>query len=176
MGCEYLLLLLTSALSASGSAMGATRQGSGTVAADQSPQRVTPLSDVDSQRLRDQRAVVEKYLSDESSRTKYKTAPGNLGTIRAILNGNVFKPTETHKLQCLGVVLGDAFVLDLRMEWVMVEDGQGRDPALRLPGTSVLLFPLTMISKRIERGEKVDVFELFNGVAAEVEVARRRSK
>jgi hypothetical protein len=176
MGRGYLLLLLTSTLSASGSAMGATRQPSGTVAAGQSPQRVTSLSDADSQRLRDQRAVVEKYLGDESSRTKYKTAPGKLGTIRAILDGNVFKPNETHKLQCLGVVLGDAFVLDLRMEWVMVDDGQGRDPALRLPGTSVLLFPLTMISKRIERGEKVDVFDLFNGVAAEVEVARRRSK
>ena len=35
-------------------------------------------------------------------------------------------------------------------------------------------FPLTMISKRVERGEKVDVFELFNGVAAEVEAVRKR--
>ena len=34
------------------------------------------------------------------------------------------------------------------------------------------MFPLTMISKRVERGEAVDVFQLFNGVAAEVERMR----
>lgn len=72
-------------------------------------------------------------------------------------------------MQCLGIVLGDAFVQELKVEWVAVEDGSGRDPAVRLPGTSVILFPLTMISKCIERGDKVDVFDLFNAVAAKVE-------
>lgn len=59
------------------------------------------------------------------------------------------------------------------MEWVIVEDEYGGDPAVRLPGTSVILFPLTMISKRVERGDKVDVFDLFNGVAAQIENIRR---
>jgi len=31
-----------------------------------------------------------------------------------------------------------------------------------------------MISKPIERGEKVDVFDLFNGVAAKVEEMQRQ--
>jgi hypothetical protein len=66
-------------------------------------------------------------------------------------------------------VLGDAFVQELKMEWVLVEDASGRDPAVRLPGTSIILYPLTMISKRIERGDKVDVFDMFNSVAAKVE-------
>jgi hypothetical protein len=30
-----------------------------------------------------------------------------------------------------------------------------------LEGTSVRLFPLTMISKRVERGEVVDVYDVF---------------
>lgn len=59
------------------------------------------------------------------------------------------------------------------MEWVMVEDDSGRDPAVQLPGSTIILYPLTMISKRIERGEKVDVFDLFNGIAAKVEEAQR---
>jgi len=33
------------------------------------------------------------------------------------------------------------------MEWVTVEDEYGKDPALRFPGTTVIAFPLTMISK-----------------------------
>lgn len=45
---------------------------------------------------------------------------------------------------------------------------------MRLPGTTIILFPLTMISQRVERGEQVDVFALFNGVAAQVDDLRRR--
>ena len=60
------------------------------------------------------------------------------------------------------------------MEWVSVEDDYGRDLAVRLPGTTVVLFPLTMISKRIERGEHVDVFELFKSVVAQVDDIKQR--
>jgi hypothetical protein len=50
--------------------------------------------------------------------------------------------------------------------WVMGEDDYGRDPAIKYQETSFILFPLTMTSKRIERGERVDVFDLYDGVAA----------
>lgn len=132
-------------------------------------QKLTDLTDADEQRLRDQRAVVEAYLANEKSKRNYQTAVGKLGTIRAILAANVFKPDQTYELQCLGIVLGDTFVQELEMEWIMVEDENGRDPAVRMPGTTIILFPLTMISKRVERGEPIDVFKIFNGVAAKVE-------
>jgi hypothetical protein len=51
---------------------------------------------------------------------------------------------------------------------ITVEDEYGRDPALRLPGTTIMTFPLTMISKRLERGESIDVKELFQGVCEHV--------
>lgn len=142
----------------------------------QPEQRITALTEADQQRLRDQRAMVEKYLGNEDSKQKYKTAAGKLGTIRAILQAGTFKPEQTYELQCLGVVLGDAFVQELGMEWIMVEDQYGRDPAVRVPNTTIILYPLTMISKRIERGEQVDVFELFNGLAIEVEELKRQGK
>lgn len=141
--------------------------GSGAKAQDM--QKIQPLGPGDQQRLREQRAVVEKYLANEESKQKYKTAAGKLGTIRGLLAAKAFDKSQTYELQCLGIVLGDAFVQELGMEWVMVSDEHGRDPAVRRPGTSILLFPLTMISKRVERGEDVDVFDLFNGLAAEVE-------
>jgi hypothetical protein len=131
-------------------------------------------TETDRQRLREQRAVVEKFLVDENSRQKYQTAAGKLGTIRGILQANAFKANQTYELQCLGVVLGDAFVQDLKMEWVMVEDEAGRDPAVRLPGSTIILYPLTMISKRVERGDRVDVFDIYNGTANQVEELRRK--
>jgi len=139
----------------------------------QPEQTVTGLTQEDEARLAEQRAVIEAYLSDDS-REKYKTTVGKVGTIRAILEADVFQPDQTYELQCLGVVLGDAFVQELEMEWVMVEDEYGRNPAARLPGTSIILYPLTMISKRIERGEKVDVFDLFNGIADQVDELKQK--
>ncbi len=140
---------------------------------NQSEQKITSLTEADQQRLCEQRAVVERYLSDDASRQKYQSAAGKLGTVRALLEAKTFKPTQTYELQCLGIVLGDAFVQELKMEWVVVEDQDGRDPAVRVPGKTIILYPLTMISKRVERGEKVDVFEMFNGVAAKVEEMKK---
>lgn len=141
---------------------------------EQQEQKITELTNEDKQRLTKQRTVVEAYLGDDQSKQKYRFAPGKLGTIRAILEANIFKPDQTYELQCLGVVLGDALVQELKMEWIIVEDQYGRDPAVRLPGTTVILYPLTMISKRVEKGEEVDVFTLFNAVAAQVEELQKQ--
>jgi len=48
----------------------------------------------------------------------------------------------------------------------MVEDEFGRDPALLITDDPVLVFPVTMISKRIEDDETVDVAALLT-IAAE---------
>lgn len=62
--------------------------------------------------------------------------------------------------------MGDALAQKLGMIWVAVDDEYGRTPALSfsLANTSIILFPTTMISKRIEIGEEVDVRELFDGI------------
>jgi hypothetical protein len=140
----------------------------------QLPESVTSPTEADLQRLREQRAVVEKFLGDEGSRQKYQTAAGKLGVIRGILQARAFKADQSYELQCLGVVLGDVFVQDLKMEWVTVEDEHGRDPAVRLPGSTIILYPLTMISKRVERGETVDVFDIYNSAANQVEELKRK--
>lgn len=86
----------------------------------------------------------------------------------SIVRANWIERTEKFKLQCLGITLGDAFVQELGMQWVAVEDEHGRDPAVELPGTTIVAFPLTMLSKRIEEGEEVDVRAVFSGICAKV--------
>ena len=139
----------------------------------QPEQTLTAPGPDDLRRLAAQRAVLERHLSGAASHANYRKAPGKLGLIRALLESRIYQPHQTYELQCMGVILGDAFVDHFGFEWVVVEDAQGRDPALRLPDTSIILFPLTMISKRVEQGEAVDVFDLFNGVAGEVDRIRK---
>src|SRR5258706_7581618 len=80
------------------------------------PQKVSLPSIADLEWLATQRAVVEKYLGDDDARTKYTKPAGKLGLLRALLTQKVFKPTQTHELQCMGIVLGDTFVQELGME------------------------------------------------------------
>src|SRR5439155_17753103 len=115
--------------------------------------------------------VCEHY--EEAARHKYNTLDGKLRLVDTILRNNWIAPDETLKLQCLGVTFGDALAQRLGLTWVAVEDKYGRDPALALDGTSILIFPLTSISKRIERGEEVDVYGLFEDACGTIERLRR---
>jgi hypothetical protein len=98
---------------------------------------------------------------------------GKLTLLQAILANQWVEPSETWKLQSLGITLGDALPQKMGLSWVAVEDDQGRDPALQDPGTTIVMFPLTTISKRIERGETVDVRDLFARACGTVECLRR---
>jgi hypothetical protein len=128
------------------------------------------LSEADHAQLKTQRSVVERYLgNDPQNIENYATPAGKLGLLRAILDARLFGPTHTYELQCMGVVLGDVFVQVCGWEWSIVQDELGRDPCIRVPTSTIVLYPLTMISKRIEHGERVDVFALFDEIAAETE-------
>jgi len=59
------------------------------------------------------------------------------------------------------------------LTWAAVQDNYGRDPALTLEGTSIRVFPLTSISKRVERGEEVDVYVLFDEACGTIGRLRR---
>jgi len=135
-----------------------------------SDQKFEPLNADDLGRMAKQRAVVEKYLgNDAGNLEKYKSTAGKLGLLRALLQQSVFKPEQTYEFQCMGIILGDALVQHCGVEWQAVEDQYGRDPCVCVPGTTIVLFPLTMISKRVEDGEQVDIFDLFNQTGAKIE-------
>jgi hypothetical protein len=129
--------------------------------------RITDPTADELARLESQRDWVRGHY-DPEARHKYGTVQGKLVLLQAIIDAGWIEKSETVKLQCLGVTLGDALAQELQMHWVTVEDELGKDPALRFPGTTVVAFPLTMISKRIERSEQVNVAELFSGVCEHV--------
>lgn len=141
---------------------------------NQPKQIITELTDEDREQLARQRLAIETYIANEDSRRKYQTPVGKLGLIRAILEARVFCPDQTEELQCLGVILADAFVQHLGMEWIVVEDEYGRDFGVTLPGTSIIIYPLTMILKRMADGQDVNVIDLFNAVVAKIRELQAR--
>lgn len=124
---------------------------------------------------KDDLAVHAKRVAEVEAllRRRYKGAAitqtdADLAWLQRLVDDGVPSRAETYQLQSLGLVLGDVFAHDLGLHWVMVEDQYGRDPALQLGSSSVLLFPMTMISKRVERGEKPNLSEFVANVASQL--------
>lgn len=138
-------------------------------------QRVDDLSAEDTARIEEQRGWVRDHY-DEDIRHSYGSLQGKYQLLETILESGWVEPDETWKLQSLGITFGDMLAQLLDLEWVMVEDDYGRDPALRAPGTSILVYPLTAISKRVERGETVDVKKLLKEFADGIERLRQDQK
>ena len=136
-------------------------------------QKTSPLSEVLIRDIEAKRDWVKNQYAPDSL-YKYNTVEGKLVLLNTILKSNWIEPTETLKLQCLGITLGDIFVQDMNFEWIEVEDEYGTDPALQLPGTSILIFPQTMISKRIENGEVVNIYEFYEGLKTRILEIRQK--
>ncbi|MFO1109208.1 MAG: DUF3806 domain-containing protein [Bradyrhizobium sp.] len=136
-------------------------------------QKIEEMSEDDEIGIEKQRNWVRDHFGP-GLKHLYGTLEGKLSLLETILRQNWIEPNETWKLQSLGITFGDALAQKLKMHWVMVEDEHGRDAALHDQGTTIIVFPLTSISKRIERDETVDVRELFDSACQTI--ARIRSE
>jgi hypothetical protein len=108
--------------------------------------------------------IIEQVLGEDLTGTRK-----DLVLIQRVLDRGVVEPEATYTLQALGLAFGRAFLGEhADYDWWMVEDEFGRDPAIRYKETSLLIFPMTMLSKRVEDGEEFDVAELFDGLAKQL--------
>lgn len=111
----------------------------------------------------------------EVTATRLTYDSSGLEFIQKTLAVSIQSSNNTYELQCLGLSLGKIFVeTQSHYDWWMVEDEWGRDPAVRYRRTSLLMFPQTLISKRVEDGEEVDVVELFAGLVEKLESIRQQ--
>jgi hypothetical protein len=104
-------------------------------------------------------------LVSEASGHELTGGKTDLAALQKVIDSKLVEPEATYSLQALGLAFGKVFVSTRSdFDWCMVEDEYGRDPALRYKQTTLLLFPKTMISKRIEDGKAVNVTEMFEGL------------
>jgi len=137
---------------------------------------VETLTGVDQRRLREQRNLV-----DELARRHVGTplsaghSLDDLRVIQEILDQGVLDPDQTFELQALGVALGDVLAQQHDLEWVVVNDDLGRSRALRYGEGEDLIFPVTMISKRVEADVDFRVIELYEKSARSLDEFARRA-
>jgi len=89
----------------------------------------------------------------------------DLDRLQAIIDSGQIPVSNTQELQSLGVILGKVFVNETpHYDWWVVEDEYGMDACVRYKETSLIIFPQTMLSKRIEDGDQVNVKGFFQGL------------
>ena len=78
-----------------------------------------------------------------------------------------------HDANALGLAFGQVYLeSNPGFDWWMVEDEHGRDVALRFKHSSLLIFPGSMFTNRLEDGEKIHVAVLFAGLCREIDAIR----
>jgi hypothetical protein len=98
----------------------------------------------------------------------------DLALIQRILDSKTIEPEAEYTLRALGMAFGRVFIEHHSgYDWWMVEDEDGRDPAIRFENTWLLAFPETMILKRVEEGEAIDVRDLFEQLSREMRKLQR---
>jgi hypothetical protein len=114
------------------------------------------LSDADRVRLDQQRAIVAATAKQKYGTGGLTKTVADLPVLQHLIDDNAFNKTQTYELQSLGVAFGDVLASELPLSWAMVTDEYGTDPTLRYNDKPVNINALTMISKRVERGEVVN--------------------
>ena len=136
--------------------------------------KFSELTPEDKQRLDQQRALIARVTKQRYGTTALTNSKKDIPILQRLLDDKVFKKSQTYELQSLGVVFGDVLASEFPLRWVTITDEYGTDPTLRYKDTSVNINALTMISKRVERDELVDVSELLRKTSEALSDAEKR--
>lgn len=85
----------------------------------------------------------------------------DIDLLQRIADRKLIKKSDKQMLQATGVALGDILKNELQLDWMVYEDKYGRSRALCVPKTEHCLFPTTMLSRHLEIGASVNVFETY---------------
>lgn len=82
--------------------------------------------------------------------------------LQALLDSEHISSRNIAALQSIGIALGKIFEKEnSEFTWAVVDDEVGRAPALSYLRSDLMLFPQTLISKRVEAGESVNIRDLY---------------
>ncbi len=118
---------------------------------------VTPLKESDRRFMNQQRSRVDTLARRHLGMWIRGQTNNDLIILQKLLDQHLAKSSDKKLLQAMGVVLGDLYVRELGVHWVIYRDKHGRSRALQWKSNEKLLFPVTMISRRVEAGIQVDV-------------------
>jgi hypothetical protein len=117
--------------------------------------------------------VAAGQLVERSGEASLSGSLGDLQGLQSAVNRLGHDPQAKADAFALGLAFGQVFLeTNTGFDWWMVDDEYGRDVALRYRDSSLLVFPGTMFTNRLEDGEPIQVAVLFATLARDVDAIR----
>lgn len=126
------------------------------------PPQVSNLSQLDREFMQQQRQRIDALARSDLGQQLNGERNNDLGILQSLVDRKLVSADQSLELQAMGIVMGDHLAEDLGMDWVIYDDRYGRSRALRLDQSDNYLFPVTMISRRVEAGSDVSVSAIFD--------------
>jgi hypothetical protein len=131
-------------------------------------QEITTLLPAHAERLQQWRRAAVESAKATLGRSSFAGGDSDLQVIQSVLDHLSFDQADTLALEGLGIIMGDVLARKLDLRWVTMTQGTESMPALQYQESGILMYPRDLIVKRIERGETVDVMDLFNTLVEHV--------
>lgn len=122
---------------------------------------ISPLLSSDIEFMDTQRRSIDDLARRYLGMRLRGTADNDMEILQKLLTEKLIKNNNTLQLQAMGIILGDIYIKQLGVHWVVLKDKMGRSRALQADNQQQLLFPITMISRRVEVGIEVNIKEIY---------------
>ena len=127
------------------------------------------LTEHEQHALEEQREVVRELLQQRYDVFSLPGLRADLPVLQQIISDRAFGPEQEYEWSCVGVVFGDILASEFGLDWCAFCDEQGAESALRLGGSTITLYPRSMILKRMANGEEIDLETFMDGLAEGIE-------
>lgn len=111
--------------------------------------------------LQSQHELAESIVYDTVLTRLKGSKEHDLRLLQQVIDRGALKPHQKRELQALGSVLGELLAKEFRLPWEVYSDQLGRSRGLRIDNTRQVIFPLTMISRRIEADANADINRIY---------------
>jgi len=119
--------------------------------------------------LADERAFLPSIVAEHYTSEILKGSTEDLRVIQLVLDEGPYTEFPGSELVALGTAFGDVLAQEVGLHWVRYTDEEGTDLALRYRESSIVVFPRSMILKRLERGEgPPDLTFMFEQLVADI--------
>jgi hypothetical protein len=132
-------------------------------------QSIRSATEAEREQLSGQIANVLALLRSRYGDVRLLHTEDDLRLLQRLQDDGILQADQRETLECVGVAFGQVLAKQSALRWVIVEWEGERVLGLQYPNTTVIVFPDSMISKRINRGERVEFASLFQSVVEQVE-------
>lgn len=140
----------------------------------QAEARQESLSEVDQAFMASQRKAINTLARRHFGRQLTGQKSNDFPLLQRLLDERRVSNQDIKTLQAMGIIFGDIIAKEQALQWTIYIDKYGRSRALAIPKQRDVLFPVTMISRRVQSGASVNIEELYQKALKSTQFIRQQ--